>query len=156
MKIAIGYASMSGNTQIIALQIQKYLATQNIEAKLFDLFETPSADLAEFDLVFWGCSTYDDGQMNPLATIFFETAVANKQVYNQVTSALFSLGDSMYPEFATAGKVMETHLSKMGSKVLEPIFIIDGFPTTETLAQTDDWTQQILDSIPTDLLQKPA
>jgi flavodoxin len=147
MKIAITFASLSGNTLAVATQLQRFLLTQNHQVELLDLLQTTADDLKEYDLVFFGSSTYGDGDLNPIAEMFFSAASASGHNCNQTMFALFALGDSSYPHFGASGQLMLTKMQEMDADFIGPILTIDGNPDEEISEQTKAWASQIVKQV---------
>lgn len=146
MKIAIAYASLSGNTTAVAREIEKHLLKNNHQVEMFSLLETQADSLKDYDLVFMGSSTYDEG-LNPIAAIFFDLARINGHTCDHAGFAVFTLGDSTYPEFATSGKLAKKQLETLGAQIVEPILVIDGKPTSKDLERSRKWVNGILGEI---------
>lgn len=164
MKIAVAFASLSGNTLQVATEISEYLQNlppqQNLPAiekiDLLDLIDTQVAQLQAYELVFMGGSSYDEAGINPIAEMFFNTAEGAagaaavgatkiaQTIFKQTKFAVFALGDSSYPEFATSGRVMAEKLVKLGGEIIEPILKLDGQPDAEMLVGVKQWVDGVL------------
>ena len=163
MKIAVAFASLSGNTLQVATEISEYLQNlppqQNLPAiekiDLLDLIDTQVAQLQAYELVFMGGSSYDEAGINPIAEMFFNTATGDtgtaagdaenvQTIFKQTKFAVFALGDSSYPEFATSGRVMAEKLVKLGGEIIEPILKLDGQPDAEMLIGVKQWVDGVL------------
>lgn len=143
MKIAIAFATMTGNTLECATEIQTYLKSKQIDSTLFDLFKAKAEELKGFDLVFIGSSTYDDGGLNIIAKQFFDS-IEETFDFNKEKFAIFALGDSWYPDFATSGEAKKDKLIKLNATVLTPIHIIDGMITDDIKSKIIEWVNNIL------------
>lgn len=144
MNIAIAFASLSGHTSAVAVALQADLTGRGHVATLYDMFETTADNLKHYDLVFMGSSTYDDGNLNPIAEMFFSAAQAEKHACGHTKFAIFSMGDSSYPQFATGGKIVLDNLNSMGASVIFPILTLDGPPTEEMFAEVKQWSEAIV------------
>lgn len=147
MNLAVAFASLSGNTLDVATNLQTHLLQQANRVALYDVIETPADRLKKYDLVFFGCSTYDDGDLNPIAEMFLNTAHQEMHGCNHTKFAIFSLGDSSYPRFATGGQKLSENLTKMEATIISPIFTIDGVPNEETYIKIKDWSDKIIASL---------
>lgn len=143
MKIAIAFASLSGNTLSIANHLQDFLLNLGHDVTMYDMMDTSAEQLKTHNLVLMGISTYDDG-LNPIGELFFSSADADNHFCNHTKFAIFSLGDSSYPNFAIAGETVMEKLKTMGALVLEPILTLDGPPTEEMFAESEEWVEQII------------
>lgn len=172
MKIAVAFASLSGNTLQVATEISEYLQNlppqQNLptieKVDLLDLIDTQVTQLQAYELVFMGSSSYDEAGINPIAEMFFNTtegaagetsesatgtaggggAENDQAIFKQTKFAVFALGDSSYPEFATSGRVMAEKLVKLGGEIIEPILKLDGQPDAEMLVGVKQWVDGVM------------
>lgn len=143
MKIAVAYASLSGNTREVALVIESSLKEMGHLVTLYDLLETEADALLKYDLVFVGCSTYDEG-LNAIGQMFVDTARVSGHDCRGVKFAIFALGDSTYPRFATAGIELQDELRRMGAGILDPILTLDGRPTEAMSKKVKAWVGVML------------
>jgi flavodoxin len=147
MKIAVAFASLTGNTITVATAIQQYLSEKGFEAPAFDLLGTNADSLREFDLVFLGSSTYGEGDLNPIAELFFTMAKASSHDCDHTKFAIVALGDSSYTNFAESGTLTAEALSSMHAEIVEPVFTIDGPPDEQVLDQVRSWVESILQKV---------
>jgi flavodoxin len=148
MNIAIVYATLSGNTQAIATELYSFLSTQKqYQVKLFDIQDVTADELKQFDLVFLGCSTWGDGDMNLIIDIFFDDANKVCHCCDGTKFAIFSLGDSMYDNFATAGSIAEKKIQAMKGCIVTTTIKIDGYPTDEHYREVQAWAVSVLNTL---------
>lgn len=147
MNIGIAFASLSGNTLSVAIHLQTFLQQQGHEATLHDLLETQADQLKKHSLVFLGSSTYGDGDLNPIAEMFFISAKQENHDCHQTKFALIALGDSSYPQFAAGGKLVSDNLLKMHAHLLQPVFTVDGEPDEQVFTALQDWASTIIRSV---------
>jgi len=95
-------------------------------------------------LVFLGCSTYGDGDLNLIMDIFLSEAEQICHLCESTKFAIFSLGDSIYPNFAIAGEIVEDKIINMGGEVIHPYIKIDGYPSSEVFEEIKKWTLEVL------------
>lgn len=144
MKIAVTFSTLSGNTALVANDLVDYLNNNGHKAELFDVINTNPDQLKEHELVFFGSSTYGDGDLNPITELFFSTADQQNHNCNNTHFAFFSLGDSSYPHFATSGKISSEKIESMQGNILEPVLQIDGYPNQATYQKSRQWADSIL------------
>lgn len=144
MNIAIAFATLSGNSLEYAQEIQSYLENKNIQTKMFDLLETNADDLKQFNVVFLGGSTYGDGDLNPIAELFFSLTTPLTHDCEHTKFAIYALGDSSYPAFGNSGQLMQEKMQSMHAHVLSPIKIFDGRLSATTGAELREWVDEIL------------
>jgi len=144
MNIAIAFASLSGHTAAVAATLQADLIKQGHVVTLYDMLETTADNLKHHDLVFIGSSTYGDGDLNPIAEMFFSAAQIEKHACDHTKFAMFSMGDSSYPQFAAGGKIILDNLNSMGASIISPILTLDGPPAEEMFAEVKKWSETIV------------
>lgn len=144
MNIGIVFATLSGNTTTVASTLERYLLDQGNTVTVHDSLQTVADELKHYDLVFIGASTYGDGDLNPIADMFFSAAGSVHHNCDHTKFAIFSLGDSSYPHFAASGPIMLERLQQMRATVIEPILSLDGPPTDEMMNEVKKWSEEIL------------
>ncbi|GIK84221.1 MAG: flavodoxin [Patescibacteria group bacterium] len=147
MKIAVTFSTLSGNTALVANDLIEYLENKGHETKLFDAMNVDADQLKEYELVFFGSSTYGDGELNPITEIFLSTADQKNHNCNNTHFAFFSLGDSSYPIFSSSGTLSSERIAKMHGNIIEPILQIDGYPNQDTFQKCKQWAETILDQM---------
>ncbi len=147
MKIAVVFSTLSGTTLLISENIVSYLKDSNHKVKLFDAMSVDPDDLKDYDLVFFGSSTYGNGDLNPITELFLSTADSQRHNCNNTRFAFFSLGDSSYPNFSTSGQLSSEKISSMNGNVLKPIFKIDGYPNEDTFKGVREWVESIIEQL---------
>ena len=147
MNISIAYATLSGNTQAIADALYSFLSEKQYNVSLFDIQDITADELNQFDLVFLGCSTWGDGDMNLILDMFFDDANNTCHSCDGTKFAIFSLGDSMYDNFATAGSIAEEKIKKMGGCIVAETIQIDGYPTKKHFKVVQEWAVSVLNTL---------
>ncbi len=136
---------MSGTTMMVAEHIKDYLAGKSIESTMEDMADITPDDLAKYDLVFAGSSTWDDGRYNDVSREFFEKLESSDVDLSSVKFGVFGLGDQFYPHFCTVVDLMkETLVSKKGN-VFDEMIKIDGFPDDEVFSTVSSWVDKVVD-----------
>lgn len=143
MKVGLFYASMSGNTLALVTKIGESLAAKGHETSLHDMLDTHPRELANYKLVVVGVSTYDEG-LNAIAQLFLDTARVEGTSVAGVVAGVVSLGDSMYPDFATGGEAMAKGLEAMGVKVEGEQFVVDGEVSAEVETAAAKWAVRLV------------
>jgi flavodoxin I len=165
MKIAVVYATLTGNTQIVAEQIEDRLndndwVSKNIDhlpgkadqisAVTVEAFEVSKEVLEEVDLILLGASSWGDGDQNPVGEemiIILEDDPPD--LANSDTKiGYFGLGESHYDNFCGAIEKMEEKFTgEYGAEKVGETIEIDGFPDDDTLNRVDDWLADILEGL---------
>ncbi len=125
MEIVVIYASHSGNTESEAFGIKKCLEEMGHDVKCFDAARAEAASFQGIDALFFGCATYGHGELNEEAKDFFEELKKKKISLKDIPAAVFGLGESVYPDFASAVHIAEEEFALLGAKVVLPSLKID-------------------------------
>jgi flavodoxin I len=144
MNIAIVFASLSGNTEIIATDLYSFLNTTFVHVDLHNLQHIQADELKKYDLVFFGCSTWGDGDLNLVLDIFFSDVELASHDCSGAKFAVFSLGDSLYSQFARAGELVEKKLTELGGIIVSPHIKIDGYPSEEHFDAIHTWALHVI------------
>lgn len=125
MKIAVVYASMTGNTECIADEIKRYLDEKKCD---YSSFHIPSNgfyafDLADYDVIFFGSYTYGDGDL-PFELMDFYDEVEDEDLSNKVIG-LFGSCDSFYPLYGVALDQFKERFEAVGAKVVGELVKVD-------------------------------
>ncbi|MBU8918303.1 flavodoxin domain-containing protein [Bacillus sp. FJAT-29953] len=100
MKIAIVYASKTGNTEELAYLLWSLFLQKNRDTALFRVDQFPVWELAGFDAVVVGTYTWGNGEI-PYEMMEIYRAFETHDVMDIVTGAV-GTGDSGYPRFCGA------------------------------------------------------
>lgn len=137
--ILIAYGSTTGNTEMVAEQIEGLLETYN--PKLQDITNCSPEDLTTYDVLILGASTWDDGL---LQSDFRDFVKDLKIDLSGKKLAIFGLGDTSYPEFCESANILEEIFTKLGGETLVETLKIDGFPDdSENIQKIEQWCEQI-------------
>ncbi|MBP9760948.1 MAG: flavodoxin domain-containing protein [Candidatus Magasanikbacteria bacterium] len=139
MTIAVVFATLSGNTQAVATELYSFLTSKQYKVQLFDIQHVSADELKQFDLVFLGCSTWGDGDMNLILDIFFDDAKNACHSCDGTKFAIFSLGDTLYENFAMAGDIAQNKIQEMYGNIVATTIKIDGYPTENLYTQVQKW-----------------
>ncbi|MBD3250309.1 MAG: flavodoxin [Candidatus Pacebacteria bacterium] len=146
MKVLILYGSTTGNTEMVAEQIQDNLADLNPD--LMDAAEASIEDLDGYDVILAGASTWDDGLLQQDFRDFAQTLQQADPDLSQKKVAIFSLGDTNYPDFCESANILEALFNKLGAQKVGSTLRIDGFPDeAENEDKVDAWSDEIAKEI---------
>ncbi len=115
-KIGLFYGSDTGNTEIVAEQIQKEFGKEKLE--IFDVANAEADDIDAFDILIFGASTQGIGDTQYDFEEFLEK-IENKDLTNK-TIAIFGLGDGeTYPDtFVDAIGTIYEAVKEKGAKII--------------------------------------
>ncbi|WP_251550254.1 flavodoxin domain-containing protein [Neobacillus muris] len=100
MKIAIVYASKTGNTQELVELLYKLFRSQYINVEVYQAKDFPIPALQGYEGVIIGTYTWGKGEV-PAELLPIYRAFENQDV-QQMTTGVVGTGDSFYPHFCGA------------------------------------------------------
>jgi flavodoxin short chain len=140
-KTIIVYGTTTGNTLVMAEEIEGIFKEQNADVKLAEVTDVQPGDLADYDLIILGCPTWGEGELQD-DFISFEKEM-NKIDLKGKQAACFGPGDSSYVFFCEAVDILEARLESCGAKIIIEGLKIDG-DVDEHMDATREWTEKIL------------
>ncbi|WP_238579219.1 flavodoxin domain-containing protein [Neobacillus niacini] len=100
MKVAIVYASVSGNTKELAEELYQILLTKSVHLSIYSIEEFSLADLCQYNAVAIGTYTWGNGEIpKEMRRLYQAFESLNRK---EITTAVFGTGDSFYPMFCGA------------------------------------------------------
>lgn len=99
-KLAIVYASVTGNTEQLAEMIQAASLNQGFRTKLYRVEEFPLSELSSCDVVLIGTYTWGSGEVPEEMQSLYEAVETLDR--KQLQTAVFGTGDSFFAEFCGA------------------------------------------------------
>ncbi|MFB4213192.1 flavodoxin [Shouchella sp. JSM 1781072] len=113
VRICLVFASMSGNTEDMAVLIKQELEKEGIEVILEEMDGYSADQLVDFNGVILGSYTWGDGDL-PYEAEEFEEELATLDL-GSMPSAVFGSGDRNYPAYCEAVNLLEETLQKAGA-----------------------------------------
>jgi len=146
-KIIIAYATYTGNTQDVAARLYKKLAAefQDKEFILQNAATLTLKDLQNIGALILGISSWDEGP-NPNGELFIKNINQHSPRLQNLSAALFGLGDSAYTEFCPALPQVEMELKKWGAQVYPALHALDGFVSPEKDEALFSWAKKFLNN----------
>jgi sulfite reductase (NADPH) flavoprotein alpha-component len=124
-KITVVYASETGNSKKVALQVAAELKKSKIKAKTVDIQSYTTQELAKEELILLITSTQGDGELPQTAIPFYEKLTKGGFVLENLKYAIFALGDSSYPLFCNAGVMFDEAFTSANAKAFQPVLKAD-------------------------------
>lgn len=152
-KILVTYGTLTGNTEIVANEIAAVLkegtgsSGEPFEVDCLDGFTIETSDLASYDLILAGASTWSDGSLNPVSEDFVLRLQTESPDLTAKPVAVFGLGESHYPLFCTAAEVVAETLVERGAQLQGEILKIDGYPTDEVIDEAKKWALTVVSAL---------
>jgi len=129
-KILIIYASMTGNTEVMAEIIEQSLKEEGLHVTVKEALRTKPKEMLKYDGVLLGAYTYEGGEIGDEFMLFYEDM---EQV--DLTSkimAVFGSGDTFYKDtFCVAVDTVTEKLSELGANVVLDGLKVDLVPVGE-------------------------
>ncbi len=147
MKIAVAYASMTGNTECIADEIKRYLDEKNLEHSTFhipsdDFF---AFDLVDYDVIFFGSYTYGDGDL-PFELMDLYDEVEDEDLSGK-SIGLFGSCDSFYPLYGVALDQFKERFESVGATVVGELVKVDLDPDEEDFKRIRVMVDEVLSTL---------
>ena len=118
VKPLIVYGTETGNAKKVASKLQATFKKEKINAKSVDIFQFDVKKLEKETLVLFIISTQGEGEFPLNAKDFYEKLKSSNVNLGQLSYAVFGLGDSSYPLFCEAGRLLDEVLEEKGAKRL--------------------------------------
>lgn len=111
MNIGIIYASITGNTKVLAELIHQHIQRSIIinRVDLYHVKEFSFSSLAKYDAIAIGTYTWGNGEIPKEMDMLFKAI--EKNVEKNVATGVFGTGDSFYPKFCGAVDVFRDMLA---------------------------------------------
>lgn len=143
-KVLIVYISMTGNTEMIAEAIAGYLEYKehDVQMKTFDFDPIDVEELLEYDAVFIGTHSSDDGEI-PFEAEDFYDELDELDLTGQVF-AVFGSGDTAYDEFCLSVDLMGDKLEHLGADLVSERLKIDLMPTEDDIGRIEQFAEMAI------------
>lgn len=141
-KAIVIFGSTMGNTETLAGSVVEGLEEGGKEVTLKNVTETKIKEVADYDLVVMGCSTWGLGELQDDFISFYDAM--SKDSLDGKKAAVFGPGDSgMYPDnFCDAVTIIEEKLEECGAKIVEDCLKVDG-DVDDALDETKAWAVSV-------------
>ena len=125
-KVVLVFGSTTGNTEALSEHVAKGLERGMSSVTVKDVSEASADELADYDAIVFGCSTWGEGDLQD-DFIDFQEAMDGVSLDGK-KAAVFGPGDSEdYPDsFCTAVDILEKTLKSNGSEIVVESFKVDG------------------------------
>lgn len=119
--LTILFGTESGNAEELAAQAKKAAAAKGFQARMVDMGDYKTAELAKEKNLMVIVSTWGDGEPPDRAVTFYEYFMGDQAP--KMENARFSvlaLGDTAYEKFCQIGKDFDARLEQLGAKRFHP------------------------------------
>ena len=139
--LSIFYGSQTGNSRRVAELVLNQATSQQIPAKLVNLADYAPRLLKQETAALFIVSTQGDGDPPEDAVAFFDfLQAASAPRLDKLKYSVLALGDSSYPQFCQAGRVLDARLEALGATRLQPRVDCD----LDFTAAANTWTGSAL------------
>eukprot|EP00398_MALV-I-01_sp_L67-1_P000429 gene429-901_t len=153
--IWIYYGSQTGTAETFANEIgtgcQKLLGEK---AKVMDLEDWESDAFVKNKIVIFAVATYGEGDPTDNAMNFYEWMIGEQdsEMLQDMTFAVFGLGNTQYVSFNAMGKSTDSHLERLGAKRFYNLGL--GNDDQDIEADFDAWLPGLFEALATTLVEK--
>lgn len=116
-KLIMVYASMSGNTEDMAKEIEETIEHSGESIDVFEAFETDASVIQHYDGILIGTYTWGDGEL-PDELLDFYDELAELDLSGK-KAAVFGSFDWSYGDGGIAVDIMREALEKQGAEIVE-------------------------------------
>lgn len=141
MKMAIVYATMSGNTEELAEAIADHSEGKGFTCTFIRAGDLP-VSFREYDLVLFGTYTWGNGEL-PAAMRKTLRHVLIDNDTGITKAAVFGTGDETFPKYCRAVDEIEYHLSKNGVNVIAEGLKIEQSCRGSQMTKVNEWIGNI-------------
>ncbi|MBO1515199.1 flavodoxin [Metabacillus bambusae] len=133
-KITLIFASMSGNTEMMAQAIAKGVKEMGEQIEVIDVFDGPDViDLESVDGILLGAYTWGDGELPDDFLDFYDEMDSIQLIGKK--AAVFGSCDSAYPEFGAAVDILIKKLKERGAEVFSKELKIELTPGVKEIEE---------------------
>ncbi|OPA73243.1 flavodoxin [Paenibacillus selenitireducens] len=115
-KLIMIFASMSGNTEEMALAVEKGLREGNADVTVKEVFDANASELLEYDGIVLGAYTWGDGELPDEFLDFYEEM--DELDLSGKKAVVFGSCDSGYPAYGAAVDLLIDKLKERGASVV--------------------------------------
>lgn len=150
MKIQILYGTESGNSELLAMDLEEQILSENdYEVEMSDLQEFSVDDLNPEVRYIIVCSTHGEGELPFTAQEFYETLTEASPDLTGLHYAMFGLGDRFYDEtYSQGSEVLDKKFTELGATRVGEYGRHDASSLEETPSEAGlKWLPQALEAL---------
>lgn len=117
MDITVLYGTESGNSELIAQDLNDKLNEDGHSSEVIDLQDFDPADFTADRLYLVVCSTHGEGELPNTALPFYERFSVFEGDLSGLRYAMFGLGDTFYEEtYSQGSEIIDKRLAELGAE----------------------------------------
>ncbi|MGV3466778.1 MAG: flavodoxin [Heyndrickxia sp.] len=129
-KILIIYASMTGNTEVMAEIIEQSLIEEGLKVTVKEALRTKPKEMLKYDGILLGAYTYEGGEIGDEFMLFYEDM--DQVDLTGKIMAVFGSGDTFYRDtYCVAVDMITERLHELGANVVLDGLKVDLVPEGE-------------------------
>jgi len=142
--ITVWYGSETGNGRGVAERLASALEGQGHAVELASTADIQPRAIGKLGTLFLVMSTHGDGDPPEDAEALHKFLISERAPrLEQLSFAVFALGDSSYPDFCQTGRELDSRLAELGAKRLIDRVDVD----VDFEADEDAWRERVIDVI---------
>ena len=150
-KLILIYASMSGNTEMMAEEVATGVRQEGEEIEVIDITDGIEASVLEnYDGIFLGAYTWGDGELPDEFFDFYDEMESIN--LSGKKAAVFGSCDSGYPNFGAAVDILMEKLRERGAEVYPKGLKVDNTPDVEEEEECRDFGKEFISFLKTPVL----
>ncbi len=147
MKTLMVYASMSGNTEMIADLIEESLQNEGMHVERKEALDVEANDILSYDYILFGAYTWGDGELPDDFLDIYEDM--DQLDLSGKKSAVFGSGDRAYEHFCGAVDLLEHRIAERGGELVMEGLKIEHAPYGEDIDQCRQFAKEFAEQIGT-------
>ncbi|MFS0862914.1 flavodoxin [Fredinandcohnia sp. 179-A 10B2 NHS] len=144
-RVIVIYASMSGNTELMAKIIAESVIENGLQVEVKDCWEVLPEELLKYDGILLGTYTWGEGALPDEFLDLYEEL--DGLDFTTKKGAVFGSGSSMYPYFARAVDLLTEKLQKCGAEMILPPLKIELSPTEKEQSLCREFGKQFSEKV---------
>lgn len=142
-RTVIVYGTTTGSTEMLAEKINETCKEHKLNADLVNVTNISPSNLTDYDLIFLGCSTWGEGELQEDFIPFEERMKKINLTGKQ--AACFGPGDSSFTLFCEAVDILENRLESCGAKIITESLKVDGDVGSQ-LDEAGKWAEKVIEA----------
>lgn len=145
MKALMVYASMSGNTEMMADLIEESLQNEGLHVDRKEALDIEANDMLSYDYLLLGAYTWGDGELPDDFLDIYEDM--NELDLNGKKAAVFGSGDRAYEHFCGAVDLLEQQIVERGGELVMDGLKIEHAPYGQDIEQCRQFAKEFVEKI---------